>query len=231
MKRIISILTFIVLLTMTISCASANDETKTSKPVLGTEDNKIIVNNAVPSGTLILAFYDDGVLVGVNTHNGSGTITADISTAPEGADKVKALYWDMKNITPLGNMIALPLNSMSSDTMKIRVASGDIEVIFELNDTSAAKSLYDQLPLTIDVENYGGNEKIFYPEKLDCSDVIEGDCPTGTLAYFSPWGDVVMYYAPASRYSGLYILGEAVEGEDNISRLSGTIEITKVKSR
>ena len=112
--------------------------------------------------------------------------------------------------------------------MKMRVASGNIEVIFELNNTSAAKSLYNQLPLTIDVENYGGNEKIFYPEKLDCSDVIEGDCPAGTPAYFSPWGNVVMYYAPASEYPGLYILGETTKGAGNIGRLSGKTEITKV---
>lgn len=101
-------------------------------------------------------------------------------------------------------------------------------LIFALNDTSAAASLYGQLPLTIDVENYSNNEKIFYPEKLDCTDVIESACEAGTLAYFSPWDDVVMFYGSQSKYPGLYILGEAVEGVDNIRNLSGKIEITKV---
>ena len=113
--------------------------------------------------------------------------------------------------------------------MKIRVATDDYEVIFALNDTSAAASLYGQLPLTIDVENYSNNEKIFYPEKLDCTDVIEGTCGAGTLAYFSTWDDVVMFYGSQSQYPGLYILGEAVEGADNIRNLSGKIEITKVE--
>ena len=117
---------------------------------------------------------------------------------------------------------------ISGGNMKIRVATDDYEVIFALNDTSAAASLYGQLPLTIDVENYSNNEKIFYPEKLDCTDVIEGACKAGTLAYFSPWDDVVMFYGPQSEYPGLYILGEAVEGADNIRNLSGKIEITKV---
>lgn len=117
---------------------------------------------------------------------------------------------------------------MSGGNMKIRVATDDYEVIFALNDTSAAASLYGQLPLTIDVENYSNNEKIFYPEKLDCTDVIEGTCGAGTLAYFSPWDDVVMFYGPQSKYPGLYILGEAIEGADNIRNLSGKIEITKV---
>ena len=34
-----------------------------------------------------------------------------------------------------------------------------------------------------------------------------------------------MYYGPASRYSGLYILGKAIEGADNIRNLSGTIRV------
>ena len=114
-----------------------------------------------------------------------------------------------------------------NEEMRIRVAAGDLEVVFALNSTSAAASLYDQLPLTVEVENYSNNEKIFYPEKLDCTNVIEGACPVGTLAYFSPWGDVVMYYGAASQYPGLYLLGEAVEGADDISKLSGQIEITK----
>ena len=37
-----------------------------------------------------------------------------------------------------------------------------------------------------------------------------------------------MYYGPASRYSGLYILGKAIEGADNIRNLSGTIRVEVV---
>ena len=113
------------------------------------------------------------------------------------------------------------------EELKIKIADGNCEVIFHLNDGSAAKSLYEQLPLTIKVENYGPNEKIFYPpEKLDISDVTEGGGPAGTLAYFSPWGNVVMYYSPFGSYPGLYILGEAIEGTENIEDLSGTIMVT-----
>ena len=119
-----------------------------------------------------------------------------------------------------------PADTEKEETMQIKVTDGANEVIFRLNNSSAAASLYRQLPLTLDVENYGSNEKIFYPpEKLDTADVIEGVCPAGTLAYFSSWGDVVMYYAPFGSYSGLYVMGEAVEGADCIKNLSGTITI------
>lgn len=120
--------------------------------------------------------------------------------------------------------------SIEEEVMKIKVTAGDYVIIFALNDTSAAVSLYEQLPMTVAVDNYSNNEKIFYADKLDCTDVIEGDCPAGTLAYFSPWGNVVMYYGAAPQYPGLYILGEAVEGAENISNLTGEITITKAET-
>ena len=118
-------------------------------------------------------------------------------------------------------------DNSTTDGMKIRVSDGTNAIIYELNQTSAARSLYLMLPLEVAVQNYGNNEKIFYPPTAVSygADCIEGDCPAGTLALFSPWGNVVMYYGAASRYNGLYILGKAIEGEDRISRLTGTIRV------
>lgn len=101
-------------------------------------------------------------------------------------------------------------------------------IVFKLNDSTAAKSLYNQVPMTIDVENFGTNEKIFYPpEELDIRDTPMAKGPAGTLAYYEPWGDVVMYYGDCGGASGLYALGEAITNGDKIQELSGTIEITK----
>jgi len=118
-------------------------------------------------------------------------------------------------------------DSNTPGAMKIRVSDGTNVITFELNETSAARSLYQMLPLEVAVQNYSNNEKIFYPPTTIGygTDCIEGDCPAGTLALFSPWGNVVMYYGAASRYSGLYILGKATEGAASISRLSGTIRV------
>lgn len=114
---------------------------------------------------------------------------------------------------------------------RINVTDGSHSVTFELNGTSAAQALYDMLPVTKEVQNYSTNEKIFYPETAISygSDCIEDDCPAGTLALFSPWGNVVMYYGDAGKYNGLYVLGEAVEGADQISELSGNITVTQVE--
>ena len=114
--------------------------------------------------------------------------------------------------------------------MKVSVTDGKNTLTYTLNDTPAAKDLYAQLPLTVNVENYSDNEKIFYPTKsLSKSDNIEGDCPAGTLAYFSPWGNVVMFYGDAPKYSGLYILGQVTSGKDAIKNLSGKITVTKAE--
>ena len=59
----------------------------------------------------------------------------------------------------------------NTETMQIRISDENNTIIYELNNSSAAESLYNQLPLTTEVENYSSNEKIFYPtEELDTDD-------------------------------------------------------------
>ncbi len=116
--------------------------------------------------------------------------------------------------------------SKEGQKMHIQVTDETHTVIFELNNSPAAKSLYDQLPLRTDVENYSDDEKIFYPKILNTDRAINADAKKGTLAYFSPWGDVVMYYRDFGSYTGLYELGYAISGADVIQFLSGTIDIT-----
>ena len=110
----------------------------------------------------------------------------------------------------------------------IQVETETQNILFRLNDSSGAKSLYDQLPLSLTVENFSDNEKIFYPpEPLDVSDTPLANGPAGTLAYYEPWGDVVMFYDTYSQANGLYQLGEAVSGADEIGNLTGEIRIEK----
>ena len=114
--------------------------------------------------------------------------------------------------------------------MRISVSDGAHTIVYELNDSPSAKSLYGMLPLDIEVENYGHNEKIFYPpQAVDTAEGIEGGGEAGGLALFSPWGNVVMFYDSFGSYPGLYILGQAVEGTEQISNLSGTIHVEAVK--
>ena len=101
------------------------------------------------------------------------------------------------------------------------------QVIYALNDSPAASSLLEQLPLTIEVEDYSTNEKIFYPpQELDTSDTPTAAGGAGTLAYYAPWGDVVMFYEDYNENPSLFELGQIVSGEELVARMSGTITIT-----
>ena len=115
---------------------------------------------------------------------------------------------------------------------RISVQSGDAEVIYELNDSVAADALYEMLPLTVEAEDYSTNEKIFYPpEELTCAEtpLAMSDTDGGTLAYYEPWGDVVMFYDGFNENPSLYELGYAVSGAEQISRISGTITVEAVE--
>lgn len=112
--------------------------------------------------------------------------------------------------------------------MRIRVENNGKEIVFKLNGSPAAKALYSQLPLTIEVENFGNNEKIFYPpEELDTTDTPLAEGAAGTLAYYAPWGDVVMFFGSFSRNSSLYGLGTVLSGSENIAGLSGELRIER----
>ncbi len=70
-------------------------------------------------------------------------------------------------------------------TMKISVSDGNDKIVYELNDSEQSRALFGQLPLEVQIEDYGTNEKIFYPkEKLPSRNGLEGSGDSRTLAYF-----------------------------------------------
>ena len=118
--------------------------------------------------------------------------------------------------------------SVDQKNMVIKVVAKGRTTIFQLNNSTAARELYAQLPLSIKVEDYSNNEKIFYPpKKLGTESTPLADAQKGTLAYYAPWGDVVMFYDHFGSASGLYELGHAVSGSEHIKSMSGTIKIGK----
>lgn len=117
--------------------------------------------------------------------------------------------------------------------MRIHITDGNHSIVFQLNNSEAAKSLYEQLPLNVSVENYSSNEKIFYPPKelnTNSTPTANGSDGAGVLAYYAPWRDVVMFYDTFRSSSSLYELGTAQENINQIENLSGEITIEKVES-
>ncbi len=111
----------------------------------------------------------------------------------------------------------------------IRVVNQNLVIDFELNDGMAALELYERLPIKIDVQNYSTNEKIFVADpSLPTKNTPHAHAVVGTLAYFSPFKTVCMFYGDFGSYSGLYELGIAKSGKENIKKLSGEIVIERI---
>lgn len=114
------------------------------------------------------------------------------------------------------------------ETMTINVTCNGRAVTYDLNDSAAARGLVEQLPLTLEVEPFGGNEQTFYPpEPLDCAGAQLAEGGAGVLAYYEPWDDVVMFYDDFSGNASLYELGRAVAGAEHVAGMTGTIEVTR----
>lgn len=117
--------------------------------------------------------------------------------------------------------------SISTQTKIIKLTTTNNQTIeIELNNSPAANDLYNQLPLSIDLEDYSTNEKIFYPpNKLNTESTPKATPKIGTLAYYEPWGDVVIFYDDFRANNDLYELGHVISGGDIVSELSGTVTI------
>lgn len=110
----------------------------------------------------------------------------------------------------------------------ITISDGTREVSYGLNDSTAAMDLYQRLPLKIELKDYSDNEKNFYPGALDVSDTPRAKNREGTLAYYGPWKDVVLFYGPYRENEELYELGRVLENGDRISQLRpGMVTIEK----
>jgi len=124
------------------------------------------------------------------------------------------------------------ISSTSAETiskekpMRIVIEGDGKTVVFTLNDSVAASDLLDQLPLVTKLEDFGGKEKIFYPaKKLRTQGTPLANAKAGTLAYYAPWGDVVLFYEDFGAVSGLYELGKALGGAESIGSLRGSVRV------
>ena len=117
--------------------------------------------------------------------------------------------------------------STSTQTKIIKLTTTNNQTIeIELNNSPSANDLYNQLPLSIYLEDYSTNEKIFYPpNKLNTESTPKATPKIGTLAYYEPWGDVVIFYDDFRANNDLYELGHVISGGDIVSELSGTVTI------
>lgn len=131
----------------------------------------------------------------------------------------------------LGGLVisSLSIFGVEVEKMKIKILLGEDEILISLNDNPSSRSLYEQLPLSVKVEDYASNEKIFHPPReLSTLDAPVGYEPkVGDVTLYAPWGNVAIFYKNFSYSKGLIKLGEVTSGVELLSKLNN--QVVKVK--
>jgi hypothetical protein len=136
----------------------------------------------------------------------------------------------MKRIVMAIVLVVIAINSVNgdetmakNDAARISFRFADKEIIVSMVDNSAARSLMEMLPLTLEFQDYAGNEKISsLPEKLDTSDVPDGYDPSvGDLTLYAPWGNLAFFYRDHGYARGMVPLGTIVSGAAHLAELDG----------
>ncbi len=109
---------------------------------------------------------------------------------------------------------------------------GDKSVVATMYDNVTAKDFISLLPLTLDLDDYAGTEKISYlSRKLNTQGAPSGSDPdVGDIAYYAPWGNLAVFYKDYKYAAGLIILGK-IEGDINMlntsQKLKATLELVE----
>lgn len=112
----------------------------------------------------------------------------------------------------------------------------DIEITIDgqrfqakLTQSTAARDLLAQLPVTIDMRDHGGVEKTGrLPAPLSLHGQPEGADPeVGDVGYYAPGNDLVLYYGDQSYFPGIVVLGHLIgDAPARIAELDGSVTAT-----
>ncbi len=104
-------------------------------------------------------------------------------------------------------------NSQERTGMKVRFVFAGREMIATLYDNPSARDFASMLPMNLEIDDFGSNEKIAQlPRRL----THEGQEPFSDerpydLCYYMPWGNLAMFYDDYN-HPGLIRLGRFEEG-------------------
>lgn len=112
-------------------------------------------------------------------------------------------------------------------SMKLKVTIGDVVLTATLTDNPTAKDFISLLPLTVKLDDYANSEKIFYPErKLSTQGAGSINAVAGDITYYSPWGNVAIFYKDFGQSSSLIRIGK-FDGNIEVLKKSGSIDNVK----
>ena len=119
--------------------------------------------------------------------------------------------------------------SVAEETeMRLTMTVDGQVVSITLLDNPTARSLWNQLPLTLEFEDFNGTEKIAYPPE-DLSQ--EGapntyDPSAGDVTVYGPWGNLAIFYEDFGNSTGLIPVGHIDSGLEVLSGQDGDFTAT-----
>ncbi len=116
----------------------------------------------------------------------------------------------------------LPLfaNENIGEKMQVKLSFANEVIVVDLGENVASKSFLTQLPLELKFSDYVGKEKIAnLAKRLDTKGLNGYEPEIGDLFYFSPWGNVGIFYEKQPFHSGLVLLGKLQDKEKSLEKL------------
>ena len=101
-------------------------------------------------------------------------------------------------------------NPPQGEGMKIKISINDREVTATMFDNAAARDFVSLFPLTLTLKDYNRIEKVSdLPKRLSTVGSSSSYAPViGDICYYSPWGNLCIFYKPFSNSSGLVLIGK-----------------------
>ena len=116
---------------------------------------------------------------------------------------------------------------------RIKLSFDNEEVIVKMYDNPTSRDFLTLLPLTLTFEDYSGTEKISnLPRRMSTEDAPAGSDPSaGDFTYYSPWGNLAIFYNDFGYAGGLVILGTIESGTEKLGEIDGdfTVEIERIE--
>lgn len=112
---------------------------------------------------------------------------------------------------------------------RLRIEVGPQTITAALYDNPTARDFISRLPLTVDLSDYGGTEKVFTPSPgLTTRGSLAGLNPkTGDIALYAPWGNIAIYYKNGTSSDSLIPIGRIESGTNSLN-VSGTIRSVRL---
>lgn len=110
----------------------------------------------------------------------------------------------------------------------IKLVFNNKEVIVKMYDNPTSKDFLSLLPMTLTFEDYAGIEKISNLQKiLTKDDAPSGSKPSiGEFTYYSPCGNLAIFYRDFDFANGLIKLGKIESGIEKLAVMKGNFTVT-----